>query len=125
MERSPVRLTMARRKGALSGSAIDRGWPTRSRYADDCRGTQYRTAHAFCRDLSLCPRGHSVFHGDEWWEVFCFADEAHAEAFRLRLGGSASIRRIAAAVANRRGGVVAGALRAGRLCDLAELTVVR
>ena len=35
----------------------------------------------------LCPRGHSVYCGDEWWEVFCFAEEAHAEAFRIRFGG--------------------------------------
>jgi hypothetical protein len=79
---------MSRRKGELSGSVIDRGWPYQvALRVDDCRGTQYRTVHAFCRDLSLCKRGHSVFHGDEWWEVFCFAEEAHAEAFRVRFGG--------------------------------------
>jgi hypothetical protein len=46
-----------------------------------------RTLHAFCPDLSLCPRGHSVFQGDEWWEVFCFAEKAHTDAFRKRFGG--------------------------------------
>jgi hypothetical protein len=37
--------------------------------------------------LSLCERGHSVFHEDRWWLVFCFAEEAHAHAFRDRFGG--------------------------------------
>jgi hypothetical protein len=80
---------VSRRRGELSGSEVDRGWPYQvALRAEDCRGTQYRTLHAFCRDLSLCPRGHSVFHGDEWWEVFCFAEQAHADAFRERFGGA-------------------------------------
>lgn len=35
----------------------------------------------------LCPRGHSVYCEDEWWHVFCFAEEIHGDAFQLRFGG--------------------------------------
>jgi hypothetical protein len=41
----------------------------------------------FCKDLSLCPRGHSVMWEDEWYKVFCFAEPAHAERFMARFGG--------------------------------------
>jgi hypothetical protein len=79
---------VSRRKGELSAGEIDRSWPHQVALRSDmCRGTYYRTLHAFCRDLSLCSRGHSVYYEDEWWEVFCFAEEVHADAFRLRFGG--------------------------------------
>jgi hypothetical protein len=79
---------MVRRKGELSPAGVDRGWPHQVALpADECRGTHFRTLHAFCIGLSLCPRGHSVFHDDRWWQVFCFAEEAHANAFRARFGG--------------------------------------
>jgi hypothetical protein len=42
---------------------------------------------AFCLDLSVCERHHSVFHEDKWWIVYCFADAEHAEKFRMRFGG--------------------------------------
>jgi hypothetical protein len=42
---------------------------------------------AFCFDLSVCERHHSVFHDDKWWIVYCFADAEHAERFRVRFGG--------------------------------------
>jgi hypothetical protein len=50
-------------------------------------GKNYTVTHDFCRDLSLCTRGHSVRR--EWIEyhVFCFAVAAHAELFRERFGG--------------------------------------
>ena len=51
------------------------------------RGTHYRTIHAFCLDLSLCSRGHHVRYGDEWWLVFCFSEQSHADAFCRRFGG--------------------------------------
>jgi len=79
---------MVRRKGELSPAGIDRGWPHQVALpADECRGTHFRTLHAFCIGLSLCPRGHSVFHDDRWWQVFCFAEGADADAFRARFGG--------------------------------------
>jgi hypothetical protein len=79
---------MTRRKGELSPAGIDRGWPHQIVLpADECRGTQYQTIHAFCRDLSLCSRRHSLFWDDRCWQVFCFSDAAHAEQFRARFGG--------------------------------------
>jgi hypothetical protein len=45
---------------------------------------------AFCLDLSVCERHHSVFHEDKWWIVYCFADAEHAEKFRMRFGGERS-----------------------------------
>jgi hypothetical protein len=79
---------MCRTKGELSSAEIDRRWPYQVALpADQCRGAHFRTQHAFCLDLSLCPRGHSVFHKDQWWQVFCFAKEVDADAFRARFGG--------------------------------------
>ena len=42
---------------------------------------------AFCLDLSVCERHHSVFHEDKCWIVYRFADAEHAEKFRIRFGG--------------------------------------
>ena len=33
------------------------------------------------------PRGHSVVHGGEWFNVYCFAEPEHAEKFMHRFGG--------------------------------------
>ncbi len=30
----------------------------------------------FCKDLSLCPRGHTFRRDDKWINVWCFAEEA-------------------------------------------------
>lgn len=51
-------------------------------------GPGYKVLHDFCKDLSLCGRGHS-FKDDErqWWVVFCFAEREHAERFKARFGG--------------------------------------
>ena len=32
-----------------------------------------RVIHAFCRDLSLCSRGHLVFHEDKGFNVLCYS----------------------------------------------------
>lgn len=42
----------------------------------------------FCKDLSLCPRGHAVFPEDEWWNVYCFAEAQHADKFIAQFGGA-------------------------------------
>ena len=79
---------MVRRKGELTAAAIDRGWPHQVAVpADECRGSPGRFMDAFCLDLSVCERDHSVFHEDKWWIVYCFADPVHAEKFRVRFGG--------------------------------------
>jgi hypothetical protein len=79
---------MVRRKGELTAAAMDRGWPHQvALTADDCRGSHGRFIDAFCLDLSVCERHHSVFHDDKWWIVYCFVDAEHAEKFRIRFGG--------------------------------------
>jgi hypothetical protein len=55
--------------------------------ATECRGSHGRFMDAFCLDLSVCERHHSIFHEDKWWVVYCFADPEHAEKFRIRFGG--------------------------------------
>jgi hypothetical protein len=51
---------MVYRNSELSKSQIDRGWPHRvAQIEDRCTGKQYDEVHGFCKNLSLCPRGHS------------------------------------------------------------------
>jgi len=77
-----------RRKGELSPAMVDRGWPHQVALpANQVTGQNYAITHDFCRDLSLCPRGHSVRHDNTDYVVFCFADPAHAALFRARFGG--------------------------------------
>jgi len=79
---------VVRRKGELSPAAADRGWPHQVVLPElQAVGWRHRFIHDFCRDLSLCPRGHAVFHDNQWWCVFGFADQEHAEKFAQRFGG--------------------------------------
>ena len=79
---------MVRRKGELSRSMIDAGWPHQVAVtAETCRGDGYITTHYFCEGLSLCPR-HGYFRRDDRdYVVFCFADAADAEVFCERFNG--------------------------------------
>jgi hypothetical protein len=52
-----------------------------------CMGSHGRLMDAFCLDLSVCERNHSVFHEDKWRIAYYFADPKHAEKFRKRFGG--------------------------------------
>ena len=79
---------MAYRKGELSPAAIDRGWPHQVALpASASRNGGYKIIHEFCEDLSLCSRGHAVFHDGVWFNVYCFAEPAHAAKFMQRFGG--------------------------------------
>jgi hypothetical protein len=86
-QHSPGSLYM-RRKGELSASAIDREWPhqvvlpARLGQRDD-----YNEIHEFCRDLTLCTRGHSLYHDEQWFHVYCFKEAADAHKFVERFGG--------------------------------------
>jgi hypothetical protein len=77
-----------RRKGELSPAMVDRDWPHQVAVpAEQCLGPSTAVIHEFCKDLSLCPRGHSVMWEDKWYQVFCFKDSAHAARFMVRFGG--------------------------------------
>ncbi len=68
---------MIRRKGELTCKGIDSGWPHQVALpAPECAGRHYIIKHEFCRELSLCPRGHSFRRDDRDYIVFCFADPA-------------------------------------------------
>ena len=78
---------MIRRKGELSPATIDQGWPFQIALpASASQNGGYAAIHAFCKDLTLCPRGHSVFR-NEWFNIYCFAEREHAEQFMARFGG--------------------------------------
>ena len=77
-----------RRKGELSPAAIDRDWPHQVVLpARACEGGGYNEIHEFCKDLTLCTRGHALCHDNEWHHVYCFSDPADAEKFKRRFGG--------------------------------------
>jgi len=55
-----------RRKGELSPAAIDRKWPHQVVLpARACEGGGYNKIHEFCKDLTLCSRGHALCHNNE------------------------------------------------------------
>jgi hypothetical protein len=79
---------IVRRKGEHTAAAINRGWPHQIALpANNYRGSHGRFIDAFCQDLWVCERYHSVFHDDKWRIVYCFAEVEHAEKFRIRFGG--------------------------------------
>jgi hypothetical protein len=79
---------MVYRKGELSSAGIDSGWPHQVALpASVSEGSGYKVVHDFCKDLSLCPRGHCVHHDGQRYNVFCFATAADAEKFMQRFGG--------------------------------------
>jgi hypothetical protein len=77
-----------RRKGELSPSAVDSGWPYQIVLpARLCGNGGYKEIHDFSKHLSLCSRGHAVFHDGQWLHVYCFKEPADAELFMRRFGG--------------------------------------
>ena len=79
---------MAKRKGELSHSTIDRQWPFQvAVVAETCQGGGYVTTHYFCEGLSLCPRHRYFRRDDRDHVVFCFTDADDAELFRKRFNG--------------------------------------
>lgn len=79
---------MAQRKGEITKGAIDRDYPHQVELrADLTTGKNYDIALAFCRDLTLASRGHSRRKENTDYNVWCFADPAHADAFQARFGG--------------------------------------
>ncbi|QCL83893.1 hypothetical protein CFBP5875_04575 [Agrobacterium pusense] len=81
---------MNRRKGELTASAIDRGWPHQIALRESLSsGKRWMEMMEFCQKnrLMRCDRGHSVFFEDEHYNVHCFATKQGAEAFLEKYGG--------------------------------------
>ena len=79
---------MARRKGEMTEGAIDRDYPHHVELrADLTTDKNSDAALAFCRGLTLALRGHHRRKGDIDYNVWCFANPAHANAFLARFGG--------------------------------------
>lgn len=81
---------MSRRKGELSKSAIDSGWPHQVALPEHAyRGPHYYTVRYFIDEhvLSFCPRGHTFVRDGTYFNVFCFAEAEHAECFQQKFGG--------------------------------------
>jgi hypothetical protein len=79
---------MMYRKGELSSVMVDIGWPHQVALpASVSLNNGYKAVHAFCKDLSLCARGHRVFHAGQCFNVYCFSERGDAEKFMLRFGG--------------------------------------
>jgi hypothetical protein len=79
---------MVYRKGELSAAMVDRNWPHQVALpASLSLKGGYELIREFCKELSLCPRGHSVFHDGQWFSVYCFSDHIDAERFLQRFGG--------------------------------------
>lgn len=54
-----------------------------------CIGENFHALRTFCdeRGLSLSRHGHSVNCDGQFYQVFMFAEEEHAEIFRAEFGG--------------------------------------
>jgi len=79
---------MIYRKGELSAAGIKRGWPHQVALpASVSLNGGHQAIHEFCKDLSLCNLGHTVAHGGEWFNVYCFAKPEDAEKFMQQFGG--------------------------------------
>ena len=78
---------MTYRKGELSPATVDGGWPHQVALRAEQVMRDFRVIDEFCRELSLCARGHSVNDGKDWYKVFCFAEPEDAAAFMARFGG--------------------------------------
>jgi hypothetical protein len=79
---------MARRKGEITSWKIDAWWPYQIALRESVTvGKAHDAVREFCNDLSLAPRGHTFRHDDEWWNVWCFAEEEDAQKFQAKFGG--------------------------------------
>jgi hypothetical protein len=73
-----------RRKGELSSAAIDHDWPHQDVLpARLCERDGYNEIHEFCRDLTLCSRGHALYHESQRFHVYCFKEQVDAQLERF------------------------------------------
>jgi hypothetical protein len=88
--RSGISQTMARRKGEIIASMNQRDYPHIVQLPLPLGGfrSQSDDMLAFHRERGIEPRRGRGWHDDDRYYVrYCFADPAHADAFRDRFGG--------------------------------------
>jgi hypothetical protein len=79
---------MVRRKGEMSTFQVDNRWPFQVALAQSVTtGRKLDEVYEFCKDLSLCQRGHCFVRGTEYIKVWCFAEQGDAQKFIERFGG--------------------------------------
>jgi hypothetical protein len=79
---------MTRARGQASRSLINREFPHRALvHADNVRGRTLNELHTFHDNRGIPVKHHSLRKDDEWYSVYCFAEEGTAEAFQLLFGG--------------------------------------
>jgi hypothetical protein len=79
---------MVRRKGEMSTFQIDNGWPYQVALAQTATmGMKLDEVYAFCKDLSLCQRGHCFVRDGGYIKCWCFAEEVDPHKFIARFGG--------------------------------------
>jgi hypothetical protein len=71
----------------LTPAAVDRGWPHQVALRSDLIVRDSHVILTFCERFSLCPRGHTVNDGNDWYKVYCFAEADDAAKFMARFGG--------------------------------------
>ena len=79
---------MGRRKGELSAAGIDSAWPHRWCYRPAAtNGAAATKKYMNSALLTLCSRGHSLYHDGQWFHAYCFREHADAQKFLERFGG--------------------------------------
>jgi hypothetical protein len=79
---------MVYRKGEQSSAMVDTGWPHQVAVPESVSlNNGYKAVDAFCKELSLCPRGHRIVHTGQCFNVYCFSERSDAEKFMQRFGG--------------------------------------
>lgn len=77
-----------RRKGELTKPQIDRDWPFQVTMPATDLARQHAAILAFCKPLSLAPRGHTYTANGAYHSVLCFAVEEDADRFAEKFGGA-------------------------------------
>ena len=72
---------------------IDNGWPHQVALpAAVSLGKANDVVRDFCKDLSLCPRGHTFRRDDQWiGNVWCFAEEVDAQLLDRIVGNGVRV----------------------------------
>jgi hypothetical protein len=79
---------MAKRKGELTNAQVDRDYPHQVIIlAREVCGPQGGITALFMANANVAPRTHSVREDNEWYTIYCFADESHADQFIALFGG--------------------------------------